>query len=434
MMIKKRLPSFGLIAALGMLCVIVSCKNSNAPEISITNYTVSFQIGGGTAIADKIVQEGTALNLELAEYQIEQTGYFFDGWYLPGDTEQRPLSSITVTGDITLVAKWLFPVSVSLEMEGGALEGIPNFSSLRPGSIFEASWYVPSKKGYVFLHWYLKDEPSHIVEENIQVDCDIILVAEWEEGWLVTLELDGGEYYRDYITLAKDDAMLTLTLIRPFKDDYILEGWYYDEAFTLPVPDKITLSSDITLYVKWSSLINFESLFGVWKGSKGTYLLCLEQNGNSLIGFYFSDDEIRSFVWTDLILDGKAYDFNPGTLTVGEGESANTYSPATTRIKPAGNIPLSQLWIKRRADDPVSMYLFEDGSGFFHADGRFTSIAYALRLDNIHLLRENKDENGNLVEAEVLLVIPIVEGKPSGFTEMGGDWGTEVGGEGIVPY
>jgi uncharacterized repeat protein (TIGR02543 family) len=428
--VKKNALCLGLVAALGMVWIIVSCKNSGTPEPSVTNYTVSFQTGGGTEIAGKTVQEGTTLDLELSEYQPGRTGYFFNGWYLSGDAEQIPLTSIAVRGNITLVAKWLSSVSVILDKQGGELAGNPG-SNIRPGSTFEAAGFAPTRKGYVFLHWYLKDDPSHAEVERIRVDTDITLVAEWEEGWVIELELDGGEYYREFITVARNDVTIELATIKPVKDDYVLEGWYYDADFASRVPDVITVDGDITLYVQWAPLNNYAYLFGVWSGSAGTYLLYFEQDGNSPIGFYFSDDEIRSFVWTDSTIDGKAFDFNSGTLIVGEGESANTFTPAITKMRPAGNVPLSKLWIKGGGNDPVSLYLFDSGNGFVYADGRFTDISYASNVGNIYLLRQNTDENGNPLAGEVLLAIPIVEGKPSGFEVMkdGGE-----GEGGIVPF
>jgi uncharacterized repeat protein (TIGR02543 family) len=445
LMIKKSLLILGLAGVLVMLCVIASCENSKPLEQpAVVDYTVSFQSGGGTEINDKTVREGTTLNLELSEYQPELDGYFFDGWYLDGDTEQTTRTSIRVTGNITLVAKWVEAVTVTLEMGGGALEGDQDSFPVRPESFFEAAWFTPSRKGYVFLHWYLKDDPFKAKVERIQVDKDLTLVAEWEEGWVITLELDGGEYYAgNFITVAKLDeegnpSQFELASIRPLKADYVLEGWYYDAGFASRVPQEIILTGDITLYIKWVPLSVYAPMFGVWKGAAGTYLIHHDPEGSgltsaeSLIGFFFSDDEIRSFSWTDSSIDGKEASLADGTLTVGTGESAQTFTPATTTRRPAGSVSMSKLWIKGVGDDPLSLFLFEDGSGFLYADGRNLQLSYYHAVRSgistpLYLIRRNTDEIGNLLESEVLLTIPveIVENKPklSGFEVMGEDPG-----------
>jgi uncharacterized repeat protein (TIGR02543 family) len=299
----------GLASAFGLLLLLAACENpaSPGPGPSVpTTYTVSFDSDGGSEIADiKKVPKGTVLSLREEEYVPKQTGYFFDGWYLQDDPKQTPYYSITVNGNITLVAKWIKLFSVALEMgEGGTLGLYPNLSVL-PGSLFEAGAYRPFRKGFIFLHWYLKDDPSKAKVEGIRVDRDITLVAVWEEGWAVTLELNGGVYPRNYITVAQgDNVTVSLAEINPVREDYVFDGWYYDEGFTKPVPDTITVTGDITLYVKWVSLGDFEPLLGVWTGDAGTYLLYFDEQ-NRLSGFYLFVDEIRSFVWTDSVLDGK---------------------------------------------------------------------------------------------------------------------------------
>jgi uncharacterized repeat protein (TIGR02543 family) len=429
-----------LVAALGLLCFLVSCKDSSDPD-QPANYTVSFQSGGGTPIADKTVPKGT--DFKLSGYQTELAGHFFDGWYLQGDTAQKLLTSITVTKNITLVAKWLKAVSVTLDLQGGVLAGNPDFTNLRPGTIFEAEWYVPTREdreGFVFLYWYLQDDLFQTEVRSIQVDTDITLVAKWEEGWIVELELDGGEYFTNYLTIAKN-AMLELASIRTFKDGYALEGWYYDAAFDSRVPDVIMVTRNITLYVKWVILSYFEPLIGVWKGEDETYLLYIDRL-SCMFGFYFSIDEtpevqIHSFTWTDSIIDGKTYSVADDELSLGAGEGVKIFNRVTTKMRPLGNDSLSKLWVKGEGDDIeqlVSLYLFENGSGFIGDKSRDVSISYnAPRFgSSLHLLWQKTDKNGVSLEEDgaLLLIIPIVDGKPLGFKEMG-DGG---GGDGPVPY
>jgi uncharacterized repeat protein (TIGR02543 family) len=430
----KKLLTLSLILALGMVCFLVSCKDSNDSE-SPVNYIVSFQSGDGTAIADKKVRKDATLNLELSEFQPELTGYFFDGWYLQGDTEQELLASIKVTKNITLVAKWQKAVIVTLDLQGGTWEGavlLPD-TYHRRGSTFHAVWYEPAKRGFIFKYWFLQGDPNKEEKESIQVDNDITLVALWEEGWVVEFELNGGVYQPNYLTVA-NNAIIQLASIKPVKDGYALEGWYYDASFASRAPDLITVTGNIKLYAKWISLEAFDSLLGVWMGDEGTYLLYFEES--HLLGFYFSINEtrevqIRSFEWTDSILDGKTYAFVPGTLSLGEGEGAKNFTPETRTMSPAGKASLSKTWIMSADNvaDLLSLYLNEDGSGYLHANGRIIGVSYnASGTSSLTLLNGAPIGGG---AGEVLLTIPVVDDKPFGFEVMGDGGGDGEGG--IVP-
>jgi uncharacterized repeat protein (TIGR02543 family) len=440
-----RFLSLGLTVLLGLLCLLVSCKNdSPASEPSVEYYTVSFNSDGGSAIADiKNVRKGTVINIGRRVYWPERTRCLFVGWYLQGDTKQETLNVIRVEENINLVAKWDHLFTVTLEMgEGGSLGSNPNLTSIIGGSIFEPGSYRPFRKGFIFKYWYLKDDPSEAPVESIRILEDITLVAEWEEGWAVTFVLNGGVYNRDidYITFAKsDDAAVALAGISIVRDNYVFDGWYYDADFTDPVTsDTILVTGNFTLYVKWLPLSLFTSLLGVWTaGDDGpAYYLYYEES--RLFGFYFSLDDIRSFAWTLSTLDGQSYTSTPHTLSVGEG----TFTPATDKRTPAGNVPLSKMWIKPEGDaDLVWLYMYGGGTalhlsadidesdvtrkkllgrGSIRANNRFLEISYMTTGggSNLNLLRKNVTENGALLEGEVLLRLPIEEGKPYGFEEM----------------
>jgi uncharacterized repeat protein (TIGR02543 family) len=468
-----RLLGSGLVAAFGLLCVLAACENQAAPgpgpKPTVPTYTVSFDSDGGTPIAGIKVRKGVTIDLRDKYFQTQQTGYFFNGWFLKDDPSPvlRSRTSITVNENITLVAKWIKYCVVSLEMgEGGTLGGNTELSVL-PGTLLEAGGYKPFRKGFIFRYWYLKDDPSEAKRDSIRVDSDITLVAAWKEGWAVTLVLNGGVYPRDYITVDKDDGTLDLAGVKPVKANSVFEGWYYNAGFTEPVPDEITVTENITLYVKWLPLNLFEDLLGVWTRAPETYFLYLEEC--RLYGFYFSSDEVRSFAWSDKTLDGKGYTSGSRSLTVGTGTDAKTFTLVTEKTKPAGNARLTGMWVKGELEqiilpgdpeDPevptpppvdgieikkegeilfynftggIWLCLDEDGRGYVRANGGTVDISYVVtNLNLLYLLRRNEKvtESGVVLdEGEVLLRLPIVpildeEGKevgikPDGFEPFG---------------
>jgi uncharacterized repeat protein (TIGR02543 family) len=284
----------------------------------------------------------------------------------------------------------------------------------------------------------LENDPRQEEVKRIQVYDNITLAAKWEAGWVVTFDLGDDEatlFEGGYITVAKNST-LDLTTIRPVRDNYVLSGWYRNGDFTDSVPAGLRVTGNITLYAKWEHLNFFEPLFGVWTGSAGTYLLYHDPHGsgllseNGLIGFYFSEDEICSFVWTAEKINGKPWNFASDTLTVGEGASANTFTASSYTRWPQGNEAMSKLWVKGKDDDIVLLNLFETGNGTLEANGRSFWLSYVLSGATLYLLRHDTDEFDDHLPGEVLLAIPAIEGVLSGFEEKVLDGEGE--GEGVL--
>lgn len=67
-----------------------------------TNYTLTFNVGSGTAIDPMAYRAGTEVTLPIPTY----TGHTFDGWYLANDYSGDPVTSVVMTGNKTVYAKW----------------------------------------------------------------------------------------------------------------------------------------------------------------------------------------------------------------------------------------------------------------------------------------------------------------------------------------
>lgn len=67
-----------------------------------TYYTLSFSVGSGTAIDDMTYKAGASVFLPEPTY----TGHTFDGWYLNNTYEGDPVTSVVMTKNTTVYAKW----------------------------------------------------------------------------------------------------------------------------------------------------------------------------------------------------------------------------------------------------------------------------------------------------------------------------------------
>lgn len=102
--IKK---AFALAVAAALACaVFAACDDGNEPPAEPVNYTVSYDVNGGTlasgASASVTVKEGESVTLPAAA----QEGYTFGGWYLGTQLAGLAGASYTPTASVTLKAEW----------------------------------------------------------------------------------------------------------------------------------------------------------------------------------------------------------------------------------------------------------------------------------------------------------------------------------------
>lgn len=122
-------------------------------EQPLPTFTVTFNANGhGTAPEQQSVQQ---------DGKVEETptptadGYDFGGWYRDADcTTLWNFGSDTVSGDLTLYAKWtLITYHITYDLDGGSLAG----EQVNPGSYtVETGDFIlnnPTKQGYLFTGW-----------------------------------------------------------------------------------------------------------------------------------------------------------------------------------------------------------------------------------------------------------------------------------------
>ena len=101
-----KLPSIVLFAL--VVSVFAGCGGGSSQTVqhppTPTQYTVTFNSNSGSAVASRQVQKGGALSAPNPPPTRE--GYNFDGWYSDSSLTKKVDFPYTVTGNITLYAKW----------------------------------------------------------------------------------------------------------------------------------------------------------------------------------------------------------------------------------------------------------------------------------------------------------------------------------------
>lgn len=202
------------------------------------NYTVSFETNGG----DQIESYKTGIISEIPN--TSRTNYIFGGWYLTSDFSGEPVNfPFTVSKPTTLYAKWLATYNVSFVTNGGS-----EISSYRT-AIIESSPET-LRDGYSFAGWFSDAGLTNSVTFPLTMLEDTVLYAKWLEVHTVTFETNGGTAIPSIVTGYIESAPVTT------KSDFGFGGWYLDSEFASEnkVTFPYTVTSDVTLYAKWTAV------------------------------------------------------------------------------------------------------------------------------------------------------------------------------------
>ena len=141
---------------------------------NVNKYTITFNSNGGTSVAKQTVVEASTVKKPANP---TKSGYTFVSWQLNGKDYNF---STKVTGNITLVAKWIKNedpkknYTITFNSNGG--------SSVAKQTVVEGSTVKkpanPTKSGYTFVSWQLNGKDYNF---STKVTGNITLVAKWEK-------------------------------------------------------------------------------------------------------------------------------------------------------------------------------------------------------------------------------------------------------------
>ncbi|MCH5163443.1 MAG: InlB B-repeat-containing protein, partial [Clostridiales bacterium] len=272
----KKTKLFAVLVAvvLALCCALVGCNKT---------FTVTFESNGGSSVASVQVDKDGKVTKPTNP---NKEGYNFVAWFKDEAlTQEWKFDTDTVTGDITLYAKWeakqvtpeVTKYTVTFNTNGG--NAIDSAQVDKDGKVTRPA--DPTKTDFNFVGWY-KDE-ALTLEWDFDTDTvtgDITLYAKWEAKqvtpevtkYTVTFETNGGNTI-DSVKVDKDGKVTRPT--DPEKEGYTFDAWYKDEALTEAWDfDTDTVTEDITLYAKWTEVkeplvIDFSGYENTYADTKG---------------------------------------------------------------------------------------------------------------------------------------------------------------------
>ena len=209
-----------------------------------TSQTLSFDSNGGSAVAAITQDFGTAVTAPAAP---TKTGYSFAGWYTDNLTFLNAYSFGTMGLSSTIYAKWTINnYTVSFESNGGTAVG----SQVVAYNGLATAPTAPTRTGYTFEGWYSDSDLITAFSFTTVITADLTLYAKWTiNSYTVSFNSNGGTAVTSQVVAYGSTATAPTA---PTRTGYTFAGWYSDSdlisAFSFTTP----ITTDLTLYAKWT--------------------------------------------------------------------------------------------------------------------------------------------------------------------------------------
>ena len=284
-----------------------------------TGIRVTFDACGGSfsdASTETIyVEKGTDLGVIYRVPDWTDNSKRFDGWYLDKDYTKPVYSrGYEIINDVTLYAKWVECVKVTLDACGGYFDDNQNqiaqldiYVTKGAPLSFEVSERVPENTDdhKAFDGWYLDSTYKTKADGSYVFEKDVTLYAKWTDGYKITFDAGDGYFYAGFLgkeqysykVVKKGEALKSLSNCNPEHAEKGFGGWCLTSDCTETVNDLYDYvpEKDTTFYAKWVNryTITYDACGGYFWGNKNetTYTFTMTE-GSSLTDYMpsISDD------------------------------------------------------------------------------------------------------------------------------------------------
>ncbi|MBQ9384464.1 MAG: InlB B-repeat-containing protein, partial [Ruminiclostridium sp.] len=224
-------------------------------------FTVTFNSNGGSAVAPQTVVSGKTAAEPTAP---TKDGFNFEGWYTNTGLTVKYDFTTPVTSSFTLYAKWTEKevFTVTFNSNGG--------SAVAPQTVVSGKTATeptaPTKDGFNFEGWYTNTGLTVKYDFTTPVTSSFTLYAKWteKESFTVTFNSNGGSAVSPQTVVSGKTATEPTA---PTKDGFNFEGWYTNTALTAKYDFTTPVTSNFTLYAKWTEKSKFTVTFNSNGGS-----------------------------------------------------------------------------------------------------------------------------------------------------------------------
>ncbi|MBB6463647.1 InlB B-repeat-containing protein [Flammeovirga kamogawensis] len=210
-------------------------------------YTITFNENGGSEIADITALEGAAIS---TPENPTKEGYTFAGWFTDAEYENLyELPAVMPSNNVDLSAKWnVIEYSITYNLNGGVQNDL-NTSTFTIEDL-PLTLSNPSKEEEYFRGWFTDASLENKLASNqILAIGDIEIWANYSDKATYSIS-----FYSENEVIAVEitDEELNFSIPTIERTGYTFNGWYLENAFENEFSENSIISSDISVYAKWS--------------------------------------------------------------------------------------------------------------------------------------------------------------------------------------
>ena len=253
-----------ILSMLAVICLVLfggifltACGGGNS-------LTINFESNGGTSCSSVEYTQDRTLTMPNNPTRED---YLFGGWYEDNGTFEKEFNLANINtylenDSLTLYAKWLKKVNLVFISDD-------NFGDIYLDSL-DIELPTPTKDGYTFDCWCIDQELTKPYTTETVVEAnnynEVYLYPRWTSVKMV--------YYYNTIDATFDKTRDTIsvgeriTLYQPNIQFYQFDGWFYDSAYTQPVPNRISndmLKNEVTVLYGKFTFKEIDSLTSIGK-------------------------------------------------------------------------------------------------------------------------------------------------------------------------
>lgn len=231
--------SAAVLAVVLILVIVlaVSCNNN-----SDTEYTISFDSRGGSAVASITAKAGES----IAEPAAPTKEFFrFLGWFQEGETNVKYAFDTMPAQDLTLIARWQAEESYRITFVANGGSRTEELIAVAGEKIEKPE--DPEREGYEFVGWFTDEALKTPFSFTAMPSADTTLYAKWSET--------EGYYYVSLYVNGVNKGIYPVAAGQPmsFPEDIydegtVSEGWFLDETLSMPFDSATVITENLDLY------------------------------------------------------------------------------------------------------------------------------------------------------------------------------------------
>ncbi len=228
--------------------VEVSSNITIIAKYQIVKYNVVISNNGNESVVQ--ITKNTKLDFDILQNQNTSENFLY-WYYLISDNEVIVDKDITITSNITIIAKYEGEATkYNVTINNKTQQQIVQVEAFKT---FNYSILESQNTGDNFLYWYYLENGNEVkVESNLVITKSITIIAKYDETIMFSVTIKNQT--NEEIVLVEENNIFTMEKLNEQEVGDTFLYWYYlENGNEVIVDEDITITSNITIIAKYES-------------------------------------------------------------------------------------------------------------------------------------------------------------------------------------